>query len=84
MSSAPYVCNALRGAALAVLGGLLPLHDLEVGFVGLHRQRSCGNVIPLSVYKGMYSDLHSYYYICIEEILVCFRDIVARIFFICT
>ena len=32
-SASPYVCEALRGATLAVLGGLLPLHGIEV-FVG--------------------------------------------------
>jgi hypothetical protein len=32
---------------------LVRLHDLEVGFVGLHRQCSCGNVPVHSVFKGM-------------------------------
>ena len=60
-SSPPYVCNTLRGAALAVLGGLLPPPDLEVIFIvfvapsssrprgrlrRLRRQRLCGSVIP--------------------------------------
>jgi hypothetical protein len=29
------------------------LHDLEVGYGCLHRQRSCGNVLAHSVFKGM-------------------------------
>jgi hypothetical protein len=37
----------------ACLRQAVQLQDLEVGFVGLHRQRLCGNVIPLSVFKGM-------------------------------
>jgi hypothetical protein len=32
---------------------LVRLHELEVGFVSLHRQRSCGNVPAHSVFKGM-------------------------------
>jgi hypothetical protein len=32
---------------------LVRLHDLEVGFVGLHRQCSCGNVPVHLVFKGM-------------------------------
>jgi hypothetical protein len=41
-----YLCGAwLRQAAR--------LHDLKVGFVSLHRQCLCGNVIPLLVFKDM-------------------------------
>jgi hypothetical protein len=32
---------------------LVRLHDIEVGFGCLHRQRSCGNVPVHSVFKGM-------------------------------
>jgi hypothetical protein len=32
---------------------LLWLHDLEVGFVGHHRQNSCGNIPAHSVFNGM-------------------------------
>jgi hypothetical protein len=50
----PYVCipqrHRLCGAGLL---RLVRLHDLEVGFGCLHRQRSCGNVSAHSVFKGM-------------------------------
>jgi hypothetical protein len=45
------------------------LHDLEVGFVGLHRQCSCGNVPVHSVFKGMNTIAALLPYSCVEQII---------------
>jgi hypothetical protein len=42
-----------RCSCSAGLVRLIRLHDTEVGFVGLHQQRLCGNVPAHSVFKGM-------------------------------